>query len=115
MRRSEFAVALLPLFLLAACAAAPDAPPPVTAAAPANSARPVEIAQVREIRPDPESPDDLICSRETRVGSHFPVRVCYTRAELEARRLESQEAIRNLPPTVNIGRDEPGLSDFPRP
>ncbi|WP_428099335.1 hypothetical protein [Candidatus Rariloculus sp.] len=55
-----------------------------------------EVAQVREVTAQPStgSPDEVICRREVRTGSHFSVRVCQTRAQIEAARDETQEFIR---------------------
>jgi hypothetical protein len=41
-----------------------------------------------------ESGDDLICERVQETGSHFRTRRCYTRAEREQARRESQELLR---------------------
>ena len=55
-----------------------------------------EIAQVREVAvaASTGSPDDVICRREVRTGSHFSTRVCRTRAEIEATQQESEEFMR---------------------
>lgn len=58
-----------------------------------------EIAQVREVSvpaatASTGSPDDVICRREVRTGSHFATRVCRTRAEIEATQQETQEFMR---------------------
>ncbi len=56
-----------------------------------------EIAQLREVAVQSVtgSPDDIICRREVRTGSHFSTRVCRTRAEIEAAREDSQEFMRD--------------------
>lgn len=38
--------------------------------------------------------DDVVCTREHRVGSNFPRTVCKTRAEREAARRNSEQTIR---------------------
>ncbi len=74
------------------------APGSSAAAAPGGDAQaPAEVAQVREVAVTAaatESPDDVICRREVRTGSHFATRVCRTRAEIEATQRETQEFMR---------------------
>lgn len=43
-----------------------------------------------------ESPDDRICRREVRTGTHRPMRVCRTRAEIERMETESKDAFKDL-------------------
>lgn len=40
-----------------------------------------------------ESPDDVICKRERVTGSHFPQKICRTRAQIEAKREADQKAL----------------------
>jgi len=65
-------------------------------AAKREAKRQAQAEQVAEVAAEPgsESGDDLVCRRESVVGSHFRVRRCYTRAELEQSREESQELLR---------------------
>ena len=64
-----------------------------------------EIAQLREVAAPSGtgSPDDIICRREVRTGSHFSTRVCRTRAEMEAAREDSQEFLRDRQSRSGIG------------
>ena len=100
-------VALAGLWLIvAACAGTGPsggqavAPASSAAVAPGGDAQAsAEIAQVREVTVaastvSTESPDDVICRREVRTGSHFTTRVCRTRAEIEATQRETQEFMR---------------------
>ena len=97
-------VALSGLWMIvAACAGTGSSGGPAAAqglssgVAPDGDAQPsAEIAELREVAV-PEStgsPDDVICRREVRTGSHFATRVCRTRAEIEAAQQESQEFLR---------------------
>lgn len=63
------------------------------------------IAQLREVAAQTEtgSPDDVICRREVRTGSHFSTRVCRTRAEIEAAREDSQEFLRDRQSRSGVG------------
>ena len=73
------------------------APGTSAAIAPGDAAQPsAEIAQVREVAVPAStgSPDDVICRREVRTGSHFATRVCRTRAQIEAVQQETQEFMR---------------------
>lgn len=98
---------LLPAVAIWACASGPEEAAPLPTASSAPSASEAEIAQVREVRAGGlESPDELICRRETRVGSHLPVRVCQTRAEREAGRRDAQDTMRSLPEKPMPGPEE---------
>jgi hypothetical protein len=46
-------------------------------------------------------PDKKICSRELKTGTRIPVKVCRTRAEIDAERQATQNAIRSNPSTNN--------------
>ncbi len=97
-------VALSGLWMIvAACAGTGSSGGPAAApglssgVAPDGDAQPsAEIAQLREVAvpESADSPDDVICRREVRTGSHFATRVCRTRAEIEAAQQESQEFLR---------------------
>ncbi len=43
-----------------------------------------------------ENPNDRVCRYEQETGSHLRTRVCRTRAEIEATRLETQKALRDM-------------------
>lgn len=109
MRRLKLIALLLLGGSLGACASGGD-PAPLPVADIAPRAGDPEIAQVREVRPDPVSADDVICRREVPTGSHLPVRVCRTRAELEAERIESQRMLRERARGVPSPRPERGAS-----
>ncbi len=49
------------------------------------------------------SPDELICRTQRVTGSHMPVRVCRTRAQMEEERREAQEILRR---TGRLGENE---------
>ena len=53
-----------------------------------------EIEQVREVAAASSGGDELVCRRVTRAGSHLPVRLCETRAEIEAARRAATELMR---------------------
>jgi len=40
--------------------------------------------------------DDLVCRREKIPGSNFSKKVCFTRAEIDAREQQSQDAVREM-------------------
>lgn len=42
------------------------------------------------------SQSDVICRTQTRVGSHFSVRECHTRAQWDAMRRDDQQAVRDI-------------------
>ena len=76
-----------------------------TAQVAANIAELSEQAEVVQLAAtsEPESADDRICRRETVVGSHLPVRRCYTRAEIEQQRQAAQTLMRNRRPAGGAG------------
>ncbi len=49
--------------------------------------------------------EEVICKRQRPVGSHIPVRVCRTRAQIEA---DKEAAMREVGPLRTIGGDETG-------
>lgn len=58
---------------------------------------------------------DLVCERFYKTGSHITTRVCYTRAEMEQRRLDHQETYRGLANRSALcveGDARPGLSPY---
>lgn len=58
---------------------------------------------------------DLVCESFYKTGSHITTRVCYTRAEMEQRRLDHQETYRSLANRSALcveGDARPGLSPF---
>jgi hypothetical protein len=78
-------VELMILAVLAALAAVtPDAAPAPVAQAPAQAAAPA-TAKAKE---------DLVCKTEQVTGSRFPKKVCYSKAEYEAKRQLDQQHLR---------------------
>lgn len=47
------------------------------------------------------SPNDVICTREVPTGSRVAVRVCRSRAEMEQRRAEDRQALREMRSEAN--------------
>jgi len=83
---------LMATFVLAAAA---DTTP-----APASTAAPPPVAAAQK----PKAKDtDTVCWSEQVTGSHYPHRVCSTRAELEQRQRQDQEAIAQHGRTVTPG------------
>jgi hypothetical protein len=55
----------------------------------------------------PASQPDVICRTQTRVGSHFSVRECHTRAEWDARRRDDEQAVRDIRDVRTAPTSEP--------
>ena len=53
----------------------------------------MESAELTQVAANTETldPDEKICRRERQTGSNFTVRICQTRAEIEARAKQDQE------------------------
>lgn len=107
---------VLSFAVLAACAtSAPEPAQPTVASASTGSAETVvngndESVELEEIEvqevpivANAGSPDELICRTQRVTGSHMPVRVCRTRAQMEEERREAQEILRR---TGRLGENE---------
>jgi hypothetical protein len=71
-----------------AAAAAPEA-------APAAAAQPAVAAAAAAPAPAPaKGKEEMICRSEQVTGSRFPTKVCYSKAEYEAKRRLDQEQLR---------------------
>ena len=90
---------------IAACSTSGvEAPEPASATPVARSDAPADNAEELQEINAPEVPlaaspggsDEVICRRETPLGSHMSRRVCRTRAEIEAAQTESQEMMRGF-------------------
>ena len=68
-----------------------------------NETAPDEAMAYEEPRFDP---NEVICKRQRPVGSHVPVTVCRTRAQME---MDREAAYRNF------GPDAPEMGDLPPP
>lgn len=60
----------------------------------------------------PMDPNEVICKRQRPIGSHIPVRVCRTRAQIEADR---EAALRNTGPLRTMGGRPAAPSPPPTP
>lgn len=92
------AAALLPLFLLAGCAAtAPQSDDTVRFQ---TSDRALQLIEEQGKASATilgyADATDLVCERFYKTGSHITTSFCYTRAEMEARRLNHQEEWRHF-------------------
>lgn len=73
-----------------------DRPPdsiPATSFAEATELPDANVAEVDVAAGDPSG--DLVCRREVATGTHFRVRRCYTKAQLEEMREEAQQIMRD--------------------
>jgi hypothetical protein len=92
---------------IAACASSgPETPASAGADAVASeaSSAPIEVfvndpdapvVQASAKAADPDKSDTIVCRRERQTGSQMTVRVCRTRAEIDARAAKDQETLRN--------------------
>jgi hypothetical protein len=76
---------MLAAILVVLAAATPEAAP-TTAAQPAAPAAAAPAAD--------KGKDDKICKSEQVTGSRFPTKVCYSKAEYEAKRQQDQQQLR---------------------
>ena len=106
-------VTLISIFIGACASSGTEAPvsavtaPPasVDVVAPDNPADPPagipqdldasDMPQTASASPE-NDPDELICRREKETGSKFTTRICRTRAEIEARKAQDQEIMREM-------------------
>ena len=76
----------------------------------ANDTEPDESGElVAYDEPGPD-PNQLVCKQQRPVGSHIPVRVCRTRAQIEADR---ERALRSTGPLRTMGGRPPPPSPTP--
>jgi hypothetical protein len=121
----QYVVAATFLGITACVTSAPESPDPAATAGNlvtnSNSTATVDelhVVDVPEVPEAPilaknENPNDRICRWEQETGSHMRIRVCRTRGEIEATRLETKKALREMntrgnkafrPPTEPSGR-----------
>ena len=109
----RISVTAILIFISASASSGPEAPAPavtaasasVDAVAPDNPSAPPAGDLQGEDAPDmpqtvsasPENdPNELICRRQRETGSKFTTRICRTRAEIEARKAQDQEIMREM-------------------
>jgi hypothetical protein len=83
---------LLLCFLLVACASRHETGSLSTGNASTNVSRTTANADAAN-KPTADKRQQVICTREEQVGSHFARTICRTRAEMEAERRESLEVL----------------------
>jgi hypothetical protein len=105
--------AALSIFIGACATSGPEAPEPAATApsetasavasdspaAPSGDATPeLDTSGAQELASaEPEyDPNEVICRRERESGSNFYRKTCYTRAQLEARQEQDQDALRQM-------------------
>ena len=96
-------VAALSLFIGACASTGPE--PSEPAAAPSATANAVaaenpemdttDAPEIASAEPEYD-PNEVICRREKEMGSNFYKKTCFTRAQLDARQEEDQEALRQM-------------------
>lgn len=109
----RFSVAALSIFIGACASSGPEAPAPaamassetVDAVASDNPASPSEdelhkldeagAPEIASASSESEA-DEIVCRREKEAGSNFYRRVCYARAQIDARAEQDQEALRQM-------------------
>jgi hypothetical protein len=79
---------MLAAVLVVLAAATPEAAPTAAAQPPVPAAAPAAPA------PAAQSKKDMICKSEQTTGSRFPTKVCYSKAEYEAKQRLDQQQLR---------------------
>jgi hypothetical protein len=104
----QISLAALILCIGACASSGPEVPAPETVDTVASGTEP-ELSPGSEAQ-EPQAPDasatavastkgdpnELVCRREKEAGSNFYKKTCYTRAQLDARSEEDQEALRQM-------------------
>jgi hypothetical protein len=81
---------MLAAVLVVLAAATPEAAPTAAAQPPVPAAAPAAPAPA----PAAQSKKDMICKSEQTTGSRFPTKVCYSKAEYEAKQRLDQQQLR---------------------
>jgi hypothetical protein len=67
-----------------------------------------DTPEIADASSDNES-DELVCRREKQAGSNFSRKVCYTRAQIDARAQKDQDAVRQMRrPGTYVDKDSGG-------
>lgn len=74
-----------------------------------DGVREVDVRVTESSAQKEAGPDDVVCTREHKVGSNFPRTVCRTRAEREASRRDAENVTR-----AQQGRNAAGRMDSSR-
>jgi len=86
---------MLAAVLVVLAAAVPEAAPTAAAQPAAPGAVAAAPAPAAAATPAPaQSKKDMICKSELTTGSRFPTKVCYSKAEYEAKRQLDQQQLR---------------------
>jgi hypothetical protein len=80
-----------------------NAPAEQQGTTPDKAKEPAKAASAKTARAD-----DVVCTREKETGSRMSKQVCVSRAEAEARRRESEDAVRDAKRTGQIGNASGG-------
>jgi hypothetical protein len=83
---------MLAAVLVVLAAATPEAAPTAAAQPPVPAAAPAAPAPAPA--PAAQSKKDMICKSEQTTGSRFPTKVCYSKAEYEAKQRLDQQQLR---------------------
>jgi hypothetical protein len=85
---------MLAAVLVVLAAATPEAAPTAAAQPPVPAAAPAAPAPAPAPAPAAQSKKDMICKSEQTTGSRFPTKVCYSKAEYEAKQRLDQQQLR---------------------